>query len=33
VLEIPSQDSICRSRSEPWHYDQCWPKRDGWNQL
>ena len=26
VLEIPSQDSICRSRSEPWHCYQCWPK-------
>ncbi len=26
VVEIPSKNSICRSRSEPWHCDQCWPK-------
>ena len=26
VVEIASQDRICRSRSDPWHCYQCWPK-------
>ncbi|MAE18640.1 hypothetical protein CMK12_06880, partial [Candidatus Poribacteria bacterium] len=26
LVEIPSKDSICRSRTEPWHCYQCWLK-------
>ena len=26
VVEIASQDRICRSRSDPWYCYECWPK-------
>ena len=26
VVEIASQDRICRSRAEPWHCYRCWPQ-------
>ena len=26
LVEIPSQDRICRSRNEPWHCYQCLPQ-------